>query len=139
MLLTNLDAVFKMVRMYTPFVFITTHRIEPDGREEFMTLHRDYVHFVEENEPGMLGHFTYLNADGTEVSLVQLHTDAESADRHLEAIAPHLAAVGHLVENTAIEVYGNPGPTVQAALARNRDAGVAVRISNQVLDDFSRS
>ena len=128
-----------MVGMTAPFVFITTHRIKPESRDEFMTVHRDYVHFVEESEPGMLGHFSYLSADGTEVSLVQVHTDAESADRHLEGIAPRLATVGHLVENTAIEVYGNPGPTVRAALDRNRDAGVVVRVSNQALDGFSRS
>ncbi len=124
--------------MNTPFVFITTHRIKPDGRDQFTALHREYVRFVEEHEPRMLGHFTYLNEDGTEVSLLQWHADAESADQHLEVVAPRLAAVGDVVENTAIEVYGDPGPTVRAALERNRDAGVAVRITNQVLGGFSR-
>jgi hypothetical protein len=124
--------------MPTPFVFVTTHRIKPGGREQFAALHREYVRFVEEHEPRLLGHFTYLTQDGTEVSLLQLHPDAASADQHLEVVAPRLAVVGDIVENTAIEVYGDPGPRVRAALDRNRDAGVAVRITNQVLGGFSR-
>ena len=124
--------------MVTPFVFVTTHRIKPGGRQQFTALHREYVRFVEEHEPQMLGHFTYLSEDGTEVSLLQWHADAGSAEQHLDVVAPRLAVVGEVVENTAIEVYGDPGPTVRAALDRNRDAGVAVRITNQVLGGFSR-
>jgi hypothetical protein len=124
--------------MSTPFVFVTTHHIRPERLQQFTELHDEYVGFVETHEPRMLGHFTYLNEDGTKVSLVQIHPDAESADHHLQVVAPRLAAVAGVVENTAIEVYGEPGPAVQAALDHNRNAGVAVRVTNQVLSGFSR-
>lgn len=124
--------------MNPPFVFITTHRIKPDRQEQFAALHAEYVRLVEADEPRILGHFSYLNEDGTEVSLVQIHPDAESADQHLELVAPRLASATDVVDNTAIEVYGAPGPAVQAALDRNRDAGVTVRITNQALSGFSR-
>jgi hypothetical protein len=124
--------------MSTPFVLVTTHRIKPDRLEQFRALHEDYIGFVEEHEPQTLGHFSYVNEDGTEVSLVQIHPNAGSADHHLQVVAPRLAAVAEVVENTAIEVYGEPGPTVRAALDRNRESGVAVRVTNRVLGGFGR-
>lgn len=124
--------------MDTPFVFVTTHRIKPDRQEQFAALHEEYVRLVEAHEPRILGHFSYLNEDGTEVSLVQVHPDAASADHHLEVVASRLASATDVVDNTAIEVYGAPGPAVRAALDRNRDAGVTVRITNQLLGGFSR-
>jgi hypothetical protein len=125
--------------MTAPFVLITTHRIKPGHEAEFTALHDEYLSFVERNEPRLLGHFTYSSEDGSEVSLVQVHPDSESADHHLQVVAPRLAEVADVVENSAIEVYGEPGPGVRAALDRNRDAGVSVRVTTRVLGGFVRS
>ncbi len=124
--------------MIAPFVFITTHRIKPGRQAQFAQIHTDYLGFVERNEPRLLGHFTYSSEDGTEVSLVQVHPDGESADHHLQVVAPRLAEVADVVENSAIEVYGDPGPGVRAALDRNREAGVSVRVTNRVVGGFAR-
>ena len=125
--------------MSNPFVFITTHRIRPGQLERFKTLNTEYLALVEAHEPRMQAHFTYLSADGSEASLVQVHPDAESADHHLEVVGPRLAEAAELVDNVAIEVYGEPGPRVQAALAHNVEAGVPVRVNNQALGGFRRS
>ena len=124
--------------MSTPFVFVTTHRIKPGRLDHFNALHDDYLDFVEAHEPRMLGHHSYLSEDGTTVSLVQIHPDSESAEYHLQIVAPRLAAATEIVENTAIEIYGEPGPAVRAALAHNLDAGVPVRVTSQVLGGFTR-
>jgi hypothetical protein len=124
--------------MTAPFVFITTHRIKPGREAQFAALHEDYLGFVERNEPRLLGHFTYSSDDGSEVSLVQVHPDGESADHHLQVVAPRLAEVADVVEASAIEVYGEPGPGVRAALDRNRDAGVSVRVTSRVVGGFAR-
>ena len=124
--------------MSTPFVFVTTHRIKPGSLDRFMALHDDYLDFVEEHEPRMLAHHTYLSKDDTTVSLVQIHPDPESAEHHLQIVAPRLAAATEIVENTAIEVYGEPGPAVRAALTHNLDAGVPVRITSRVVGGFTR-
>ena len=125
--------------MSSPFVFVTTHRIKPGNLDRFTALNEEYLDFVEQQEPRMLAHFTYLSADGTEVSLVQVHPDSESAEHHLQLVAPRLVAAAEVVENVAIEVYGEPGPVVQAALAHNAAAGVPVRVNSRVLGGFSRS
>jgi hypothetical protein len=87
----------------------------------------------------MQAHFTYLSDDGREASLVQIHADAASADHHLDVVGPRLAEAAELVENVAIEVYGEPGPRVQAALAHNAEAGVSVRVNNRDLGGFRRN
>jgi hypothetical protein len=125
--------------MSTPFVFITTHSIKPGSLGRFTALHDDYLDFVEANEPRMLGHHSYASEDGTTVSLVQIHQDTESAEHHLQIVASRLADATEIVENTAIEVYGAPGPAVRAALAHNRDAGVPVRVTSEILGGFTRS
>jgi hypothetical protein len=125
--------------MSTPFVFVTTHRIKPGGLDRFKALHDEYLDFLEAHEPRLLGHHSYLSEDGTTVSLVQIHTDPESAEHHLQIVAPRLAAATEIVENTAIEVYGEPGPAVRAALAHNVDDGVPVRVTSRALGGFTRA
>jgi len=124
--------------MSSPFVFITTHRIRPGQLERFKALNAEYLALVEDKEPRMRAHCTYLSDDGTEVSLVQIHPDADSAEHHLEIVAPRLADAAELVDNVAIEVFGEPGPRVRGALAHNAEAGVAVRVNGHDLGGFSR-
>ena len=124
--------------MSSPFVFITTHRIKPGALERFTALHEEYLDVVEQHEPRALAHFTFVNAEGTEASLVQIHPDAESAEHHLAVVAPHLVEAAELVENVAIETYGEPGPRVRAALDHNAQAGVTVRVHPRPLGGFAR-
>ena len=60
---------------------------------------------------------------------MQIHLDAASADHHLQLIAPTLMQTADLIDNVAIEVYGSPGPGVEAALHHNATAGVPVRVT----------
>lgn len=124
--------------MTAPFVFITSHRIKPGAAERFRELQAEYFELVEAGEPRLLAHAAYASADGTEVSLVQVHADAESAEQHLALIAPTLMRAADLIENVSIEVYGEPGPGVQAALHHNASAGVPVRVVPDGAAGFTR-
>ena len=124
--------------MPMPFVLVTTHRIVPGARERFEQVSRDYLDFVEANEPQVLAHVAYVDSQGGEVALVQVHPDAASADRHLQLIAPLLQAASELVDNVAIDVYGAPGPALRVAIDHNARSGVAVRVAAEVLGGFAR-
>ena len=124
--------------MTLPFVLITTHRIKPGSADRFAAVQREYFELVETNEPQLLAHFAYVNDAASEVSLVQVHPDAASADHHLQLVAPTLLAAAELIENVAIEVYGEPGPTLQGALDHNASSGVPVRVARAGTDGFSR-
>ncbi len=125
--------------MTSPFVLVTTHRINPGNLGPFTALNEEYLDFVEHNEPQMLAHVSSLSADGTVVSLVQIHPDAASADHHLEVAGPRILAAADLIQNVGIDVYGTPGPLLQAAIAYNAASGVPVRVFDASLGGFSRT
>ncbi|MGH3367611.1 MAG: hypothetical protein ACRDOY_10445 [Nocardioidaceae bacterium] len=125
--------------MFTPFIFITTHKLQEGQLDEFTAMTERYTQFIEANEPNLMGHFTYLNEDRTEASLVQVHTDAASADRHMQVAAELIGqGVGHTDGNVRIEVYGTPGPLVQKALETNASNGIQVSVKTSGLAGFSR-
>ncbi|MEQ4205244.1 antibiotic biosynthesis monooxygenase [Actinopolymorpha sp. B17G11] len=125
--------------MTTPFIFVTTHEVDPRRQDEFRALTAEYTEFVRANEPTMLAHHTYLDPERSEVSLVQIHKDAASADRHLQLVEPMLARAGELSRPVRVEVYGEPGPVVAKALRANADRGVVVTVSPATLPGFTRA
>jgi hypothetical protein len=122
----------------TPFVFITTHRIKTGQYDRFIELSRDFEEFVRANVPDMLDYCTYLDADRGEVSIVQIHRDAASAEHHITVGAEKIGQGIALVETVRVEVYGRPGPVVTQAGAANAAAGAEVSIKPEVLGGFTR-
>ena len=125
--------------MTTPFILITTHRIAPGRDLDLVAATLDYDAFIEANEPQVHAHAAYVDDVRNEISLVQVHPDAASADRHLQAAAEHIGRGIELTETVAITVYGEPGPALCDALRRNAEAGAAVTIRPTGLAGFVRS
>jgi hypothetical protein len=124
--------------MDAPFIFVTTHRIDPRRRDEFHGLSRQLTEFVETNEPEMLAYYAYLSDDGDEISLVQVHRDATSADRHLQMVHTLIEPAFEMSEVARIDVYGRPGDLVQQAIAANAERGVPVNVKPASVDGFAR-
>jgi quinol monooxygenase YgiN len=125
--------------MPTPFVFITTHKIKPGQYDRFVELSRDFEEFVRANVPDMLGYYAYLDADRGEVSIVQIHRDATSAEHHMTVGAEQIGQGVALTETVRVEVYGTPGPVVTQAGEANFGFGAQVSIKPEVLGGFTRS
>jgi quinol monooxygenase YgiN len=125
--------------MPAPFVFITTHKIKPGRFDEFAALSEEYEKFVRANEPDLLGYGAYLDEDRGEVSLVQIHRDANSADHHMTIAAEKIAQGLALTETVRVEVYGDPGPVVGQARQANTASGVQTSVKPEPLDGFTRS
>ena len=74
--------------MAGPFIFVATNRLKPD------TLHAErrrvpgLVDFIKTNEPRLIAFNEYVNADGTEVGVVQVHPDTDSFEFHLSMVRP---------------------------------------------------
>lgn len=125
--------------MSSPLILITTHAVHPDGLDHFQALTRDYAAFVEANEPQMMAHYAYLDADRAEASLVHVHPDAAAADAHMQAAGPQIG--NGLAHSTTlrVEVYGDPGPVLTQALQANASAGAVVNIKSTTWEGgFSR-
>jgi quinol monooxygenase YgiN len=124
--------------MSAPFIFITTHKINPGKLDEFRKLSREYEEFVHANEPDLLASYAYLDEHTAEAALVQIHRDAASADRHMKIAAEKISQGLAVTTTLRAEVYGQPLPIVAQALEANAAAGAPVSIKPEVLDGFTR-
>jgi quinol monooxygenase YgiN len=124
--------------MSAPFIFVTTHKINPGQLDAFKKLGREFTEFVQANEPDLLAFNVCLDEDAGEASLIQIHRDPGSADRHMQIAGDRIAQGLTVTTTVRAEVYGTPGPVVRQALAANAAQGVPVSIKPQTLDGFTR-
>jgi hypothetical protein len=123
----------------TSFVLITTHRITPGATDDVVALLARYERRLRSDEPGLLTFQAHLAEDGDRLALLHVLAGPEAADRHLQLVAPLLAEASTLVRNLRIEAYGEPGPALREAIARNAAAGVATVVQPRPVAGFSRA
>jgi hypothetical protein len=71
-----------------PIVYIDTSEIREGKLEELKTAMNEFVKFVETNEPRLIGYNVYLNADGTQMTIVHVHSDSTSLQFHMRVAGP---------------------------------------------------
>jgi hypothetical protein len=99
--------------MTGPFIFIGTHRIKAGKFDEFKEDALALVNVVEEQEPRLLAFNFYLSEDHTEVSVVQIHPDAESMLHHMNVAREHITkGTEEQLETKQIQMYGPPNEAV---------------------------
>jgi hypothetical protein len=114
--------------MSAPFIFIATNRL----REGKLAAERDRVadlgSFIEANEPQLLAFNEYVNEDGTEVGVVQIHPNAASMEFHMGVVAERAARAyaDTLAATASIQVYGEPSDAVLEMLRRQAGAARAL-------------
>jgi hypothetical protein len=127
-------------RRVRPFIFIATNRLKPGKLADERKRVPGLVDFVEANEPRLIAFNEYVNDDGTEVAVVQIHPDAESMALHMEVIAQRaVAAYAATVDaTTSIQVFGTPSSAVLEMLERQAEAGVPLTVKSFHLGGFTR-
>ena len=94
--------------MSGPFIFIATNRLKPGKLGDERVRVPGLVEFVEANEPRLLAFNEYVDEEGTEVAVVQVHPDADSMAFHMEVVAERAATAYAETVNTTtkIQVFG---------------------------------
>ncbi|GHH77041.1 putative quinol monooxygenase [Promicromonospora soli] len=92
--------------MNAPFIFIGTYKTKPGKREEFKK-HFEWFssEIVEPQEPRLHSFYGYAAPDSDDVTIVQVHPDADSMATHMKVGMEHFA--------TAYAEYLEPGGTMQ--------------------------
>jgi quinol monooxygenase YgiN len=129
--------------MSQPFIAIATLRIKEGKLEDFTRSYREVVETVKEHEPRMIAFHGFVNEDGTEMTIIQVHPDTASMDVHMQVLrdklGEHVArALGpELIEPTRVEYYGTPSET---ALEMDRQIpGLTVGIKPVHVGGFTRT
>ena len=97
--------------MSAPFIFIATHTVKPGQFEAFEKYFIDFSDtVVEPNEPRLLSFQGYADPGSNEVTVVQIHPDAESMVHHLSVITEHVAVAyaDYLERASRWQIYGTP-------------------------------
>lgn len=127
--------------MSSSFIFIATNRLKP-GR---LALERErvpkLVEFIEANEPQLIAFNEYVNEAGDEVTVVQVHPDAESMEAHLETVRERAqeAYAQTLDATVRIQVFGRPTQTILDTLRQQASSGVEISVNGDHLGGFTRS
>lgn len=129
--------------MSQPFIAIATLGIKEGKLEDFTRSYREVVETVKEHEPRMIAFHGFVNDEGTEMTIIQVHPDTASMDVHMQVLrdklAEHVArALGpELLELRRVEYYGTPS---EPALEMDRQIpGFAVGIKPVHVGGFTRT
>ena len=127
--------------MSGPFIFIATNRLKAGKLDDERARVPSLVDFIEANEPRLLAFNEYVNDDGTEVAVVQVHPDAASMAFHMEVVADRAAtAYAETIDaTTSVQVFGTPSNAVVEMLRRQAGAGVPLSVKPHHLGGFTRS
>ena len=123
-----------------PFIFIATNRLR-DGRfgaeqQRVPGLSR----FIEANEPRLIAFNEYVNDNGTEVTVVQVHPDTASMQKHLGIIGERAAqAYDETLDATlAIQIFGPVDPQMLTTMRTQTGEGVSLTVATEHLGGFTR-
>jgi quinol monooxygenase YgiN len=127
--------------MSEPFIFIGTHTIREGKLEDFKKQWRELLDVVEVKEPRLIAFNAYVNEDGTELTVVQVHPDADSMLFHMQVARDHISeAYQSVLEKTKrIDVYGKPSDTALEMIRQLAGSEVPLSLKANHLGGFTRS
>jgi quinol monooxygenase YgiN len=127
--------------MSEPFIFIGTHTIREGKLEDFKKQWRELLDVVEAKEPRLIAFNAYVNEDGTELTVVQVHPDADSMLFHMQVARDHISeAYQSVLEKTKrIDVYGKPSDTALEMIRQLAGSEVPLSVKANHLGGFTRS
>src|SRR3984893_11276290 len=126
--------------MSGPFLFIATNRLKEGKLEEERKRVPGLCDFIEANEPRLIAFNEYVNEDGTEVGVVQVHPDGDSMEFHMQVVRERAARAyaGTLEATTSIQVFGTPSRSILEMLRQQAGSGIQLSIKPHHLGGFTR-
>ena len=106
-----------------PIVYIDHSRVREGSIDELKAGVQRLVDFIEAREPQLITYGFYIDEDAARMTVVAVHPDSESLERHMEIGGGEFRKLAHLVTLTAIECYGRPS---ERALEQLRDKAAAL-------------
>ena len=127
--------------MSEPFIFIATNKLKEGKLEDERRRVPGLCDFIEASEPRVIAFNEYANEAGTEVSVVQVHPDADSFEFHMGVVRERAerAYAETLEATTSVQVYGTPSNAVLDMLRQQAGSGVALSVNPHHLGGFTRA
>ena len=94
--------------MAQALVYVDTSEVRQGKREQLEEAIGELAEFIEANVPQVLAYSIYLSEEGREMTVVHVHAEPGSLDRHLETGGPVFRKFADLLKLKSIRVYGEP-------------------------------
>jgi quinol monooxygenase YgiN len=107
--------------MTDPIVFVDTSDIREGKLEELRRAVAELAKFVEANEPDPISYQVFFSDDGRRMTVLQVHSDSASMERHMEVAGPVFARFADLLVLRTIDIYGSPSEKVVEQLRRKAE------------------
>lgn len=116
--------------MAVPFLFINTYKIKEGQLGAFREGFRQVLDLVEARQPRVLFFASYLDEEGTEATVLQIHPDPESFENHMKLAAEHIRGSVDSVDwsTMRIQLLGNMNETVLENMRQVAGSGGQVTI-----------
>lgn len=125
--------------MPEPIVFVSRSRVKNGQLAGFREFLREGARALDAEKPGTVMFLAYLDASGTEASIVHAFPDADAMDAHLQGVDERSGAADAFIETTGYEIYGTPSPQVLGAMQRFATSeGVPLAISPAYVGGYLR-
>jgi hypothetical protein len=114
-----------------PFIFIQTAPIKDGMLDGYRNDIAETVELVATEEPRLYHFASYINEEGTEQTVIQVHPDPESMRLHMQVAAEHIRERGPRnldFSRMRIEVYGSPTEPVLELMRELAGSGVPITI-----------
>jgi hypothetical protein len=124
-----------------PLTFIATNSLKPGAFEAERRRVPGLADFLEAGEPRLIAFNEYASEDRTEVSVVQVHPDAESMEFHMGVVRDRATRAYEetLDRTTRIQVFGTPSASMLETLRDQVGTGVDLSINSMHLGGFTRT
>jgi hypothetical protein len=107
--------------MAEPLIVVDTSEIREGKREELQRGIAELAAFVKTNETEPIAYQVFFAEDGRLMTVLQVHPDSASMERHMELAGPVFATFADLVVLRTIDIYGSPSEKVVEQLRRKAE------------------
>jgi hypothetical protein len=107
--------------MGEPLIVLDTSEIREGKREELERGIAELAAFVGSNETDPISYQVFFGDDGRVMTVLQVHPDSASMERHMELAGPVFAKFADLVVLRAVDIYGSPSEKVLEQLRRKAE------------------
>src|SRR5688572_10719138 len=116
--------------MVEPLIFVNSYAIKEGKLDAYKDAVPEWLQFLETNHPRMLHFGAYINEAGTEVTVVQVHPDAESMDYQLKLIDGEVQKWAEYIEWDGMDILvcGSPSEALLEGMRQTAGSGIPVSI-----------
>ena len=126
--------------MNGPFTFVATYKLKDGQVESYKEWAEGLCAYVESNEPRLIAFNLYLDDEGSSVTAVQVHPDAESMASHMQVVRDYITqAYGDFLESPDLVLVCGGSGAVLETIRQMTPSEVTISTMPQHIGGFTRS